>query len=72
MHLALMSDSLIIVPILALAAVAILALRNRGLLTQELMTELSDPFSRPTLTLIAALLLVWQVLCAMMHLLPRP
>ena len=44
-----------VAPILALGAVLITALRMRGWLSDELLKELQEPFSRTTLTLLALL-----------------
>lgn len=46
--------------LLAFSAVLIVGLRLRGLLTDEIVCELYQPFSRSTLTVIGVVVVIWQ------------
>ncbi len=54
-------DALSTLPVVAFAAFMLVRMRMQGVLTDEMISDLYAPFSRTTLTVIGAIVALWQV-----------
>jgi phosphoglycerol transferase MdoB-like AlkP superfamily enzyme len=58
-----LADVTTVLPLVAVAGIAIVGMRMQGVLTDEVMAELQMPFSRATLTVLGAVVIFWQLIC---------